>query len=270
MRDWSDDIFFLELWDELQDRARRNTSGEGLAGPLSVEDIADRTSSVVGSKEDSGALFDETAGAYRRLRIRSEGFIQDMLIHSAREALRPYGRINPWSSLASEPLEQLESLSLTAELDAPIQQLNELLSYLSKVLTQASLRRIGRQLVLYMQTFLWDNVLMRHSFSFFGAAQFTRDVGELWEAMDRYLGHGQAEVGMRKLQESLILLGLKVNADVGESKMEDGSSLGLWDVEAKMFRSNESGREVLEELGLELLTETEARNVLERRLELGR
>lgn len=89
MQDWSDDVFFLELWDELQDRARRNTTGEGLAGPMSLEDVADRTSSNVGSEEDAGGLFDETAGAYRRLRIRTESTIEDMLIYSIRDTMRP-------------------------------------------------------------------------------------------------------------------------------------------------------------------------------------
>lgn len=262
MRDWSDDVFFLDLWDELQDRARRNT-GKNLAGPMTVEAVAERTSSAVGSEEDTGALFDETAGAYRSLRVRSEGIMQDMLIHSIRETLRPYGRINPWSSLSSEPN---ASLALTAELDTTVQQVNEYLSFLSKVLAQAPLRRIVRQVALAMQTFLWDHVLMRYTFSTGGIAQFQRDVEAIWDTMDKRLGEGQGELGMRKLREALVLLGLPV-----KSEEEDGDEvkLGLWEVEKRVFRSNESGREVLEELGLEVLSESEARNVLERRIELG-
>jgi len=64
----------------------------------------------------------------------------------------------------------------------------------------------------------------------------------------------------------LILLGLE---STEESKVEDGGALGLWDVEKRIFRSNESGRQALEELGLEMLSESEARHVLERRIELG-
>lgn len=268
MRDWSDDVFFLELWDELQDRARRNTSGKGLAGPMSVEDVADRTSSAVGSEEDNGALFDETAGAYRRLRVRTEGFIQDLLIQNSREALRPYGRINPWSSLASEPSNVSTSLALTAELDAHIQQADESLSFLSKALGPAPLRRIGRQLALSLQTFFWDSILMRHSFSSSGAAQFVRDASVVWEVMDRYLGPGQAGMGMRKLRDGLVLLGLESGSGDGRQR-EEGGDWNLEDVEKKLFESNESGREVLEELGLETISENEARHVLERRIELG-
>lgn len=262
MRDWSDDIFFLELWEELQDRARANT-GKNLAGPMTVEAVAERTSSSVGSDEDTGALFDETAGAYRRLRVRSEGIMQDMLIYSIRDTLKPYARINPWSSLSSEPN---TSLALTAELDTTVQQLNEYLSLLSKVLAQAPLRRIVRQVALAIQTFLWDRVLMHYTFSRSGIAQFQRDVEVIWETINRRIGEGQGVLGMRKLKEAFTLLTLPDKAE-GDDDGEVG--LGLWEVEKRVFRSNESGREVLEELGMEVLSESEARNVLERRIELG-
>ena len=265
MRDWSDDIFFLELWDELQDRARSNVGKKPLAGPMTVEAVAERTSSTVGSEADTGALFDETAGAYKRLRIRSEGFMQEMLIHSLRETLRPYSRINPWSSLSTEPS---ASLALTAELDATVQQLDEYLSFLAKALAQAPLRRIVRQVTLAMQTFLWDRVLMQYTFSTGGIAQFQRDVDAIWETVDRWLGEGQGEIGMRRMKEGLVLLSLPAKNDEGK-EAEEEIGLDLWDVEKRVFRSNESGREVLDELGLEVLSESDARHVLERRIELG-
>lgn len=267
MQDWSDDVFFLELWDELQDRARRNATGEGLAGPMSLEDVADRTSSNVGSAEDSGGLFDETAGAYRRLRIRTESIIQDMLIYRIRDTLRQYSRINPWSSLSSESSSNPNSVALSAELDATIQQLDNYFSFLYKVLAQAPLRRIVRQLALSLQAFFWDNILMRNSFSLSGGAQLTRDLEAIWNVMDKYLGQGQGAIGMRKLKEALILLTLPISGS--ESKDEDQETVDMWEVEHKLFESNESGREVLEGLGLNVLSEADARNVLERRIELG-
>ena len=262
MRDWSDDVFFLELWDELQDRARRSAAGKNLAGPMSVEDVAERTSSAVGSQEDSGALFDETAGAYRRLRIRAEGILQDALSHTLLQSLRPYSRINPWSSLSSSD----STPSLTSELDSTIQNLNSSLSFLSSALAQGPLWRITRQVLLTVQNLLWDNVLMRNTFSKAGILHFRQDIGALWGVVDRWVGEGGGNRGMRKLGEGLVLLSLPDGIEVEEG---DVKSLSLYEVEKRIFRSNESGREVLEELGLELLSEVEARNVLERRLELG-
>ena len=275
MRDWSDDVFFLELWDELQFRARENSrSGRNIAGNMSIKDVAERTSSVIGSDEDSGALFDETASAFRRLRIRTEGIIQDLLSYNLRETLRPYGRINPWSSISYDP-ESLDAatLNITAELDAVIQQLSTYLAFLAKVLAEAPLRRVCRQNTLSMQSFLWDTVLMRNNFSTYGSAQFLRDVSSIWEVIDRYIGVGQGETGMRRLREAMELLTLPVGVEEKEGEgVEGGAGMGkavnLWDVEKRMFLSNESAREVLEELGMNALTESEARNVLERRIEL--
>ena len=272
MRDWSDDVFFLDLWDELQTRARqKDHPGESIAGPMSVEDVAGRTSNSVGSSDETGALFDETAAAYRRLRIRSEGVMQDHLVHSIRESLRPYGRVNLWTSLGTEGVSS-SSLAITAELDTVVQQLNTYLSFLSKALAEAPLRRVSRQLALSVQAFFWENILMRHSFSKYGSAQVARDVSAIWEIMDRYMGIGQRQISMRKLAEGLELLTMPLKYSQvleGENAMPTTENTEVLDVEKRMFRDNESAREVLEALGIEVLSEGEARNILEKRIELG-
>ncbi|MCJ1311402.1 RAD50-interacting protein 1 [Agyrium rufum] len=277
MRDWSDDIFFLDLWDELQTRARKKQGqSSSIAGTMSVEDVAGRTSNVVGTDEDSGALFDETANAYRKLRIRSEGVIQTHLVSSLRDSLRPYSRINPWSSIGTEGV-SLASLAITAELDNTVQQLSTYFAFLAKVFAQAPLRRIARHVAHSLQSFFWDSILMRYSFSTYGGAQLKRDVSALWEIMDRYLGNGYGGLSMRKLAEGMELLTMDLvysDENGGDTEADDPSQQeqtreAVQDVEKRMFRDNESAREVLEELGMEVLNESEARNVLEKRIELG-
>jgi len=76
----------LDIWEELQDRARQANS----IGAMSVADVAERTSKAVGGDSEGGALFDETAGWYSRLRIRSEETITETLMSNVREALRGY------------------------------------------------------------------------------------------------------------------------------------------------------------------------------------
>ncbi|KAL8831652.1 MAG: hypothetical protein Q9170_005206 [Blastenia crenularia] len=290
MRDWSDDVFFLEMWDELQDRARANSEGtrKTLAGDMSVEHVADKTSAAVGDQDASGgALFDETAGAYRQLRVRAEDILTDQFVQNVKEAMKGYGRINPWSSLSDiEEGEEDENardpqLAISAELDGAIQLLQSYLSFLASTLAQAPLRRVTRQVSLNVQAILWDQVLMRHTFSRTGAKQFERDVHGLWEVVDRYVGLGQGEMGMRRLKEGVLLLRLrnKGSAKPGWEAVENrvdeepaqGEALKLtsMEVEDRLFRSNESGREVLEELGLEVLTEGQARSVLERRVDVN-
>ena len=281
IRDWSDDVFFLDLWDELQDRARQNTGNRKLAGPMSIQHVAERTSSAVGSEEDTGALFDETAGAYRLLRVRTEDAMQAKLAYDLRESLSPYGGVNTWSSLS--PSEPSSSLALTAELDATIQLLNDFLSFLSKCLAPAPLRRIVRQVALAIQKSMWDSTLMKHTFSASGVAQFTHDVEVVWQTIDSHVGPHQGETGMRKLKEALTLLNLPETTiddtngtenvddktDADEAGDDDTTVLGLWEVDKRVHRSNASARAVLERLGLHSLTESEARGVLERRIDTG-
>ncbi|KAK4997695.1 hypothetical protein LTR66_002925 [Elasticomyces elasticus] len=290
MRDWSDDVFFLELWEELQNRAQSRSDGRNLAGPLSAQEIAKKTSSTIypansldedGDEIIQGALFDETAAAYQRLRIRSEALISETLTYNIRESLRPYSRINPWASLSSSSASSdAVSLALTAELDPTIRLLSDYLGFLSRALAKAPLRRIVRQLCSSMQSSIWDNVLMRHSFSTAGAAQLTVDIGGLCETIDRYVGDDVARSGMRKLVEGVTFLSLPVRGEITRDEQGTGSAqdnnrgasprrLGLFDAERRVFMNNENARDVLEELGMEVLSESEARHVLERRVELG-
>lgn len=272
MRDWSDDVFFLELWEELQDRARAHAGKKNLAGSMSVEQVADKTSSAVGNEDAGGALFDETAGAYRRLRIRAESIMTDQFIQDVRGSLKAYGRVNAWSALSEGESEDRDSnLAISAELDSTMQLLQSYLAFLASALAQAPLRRITRQVTLSVQTYLWDRVLMRYTFSLAGSRQFERDVQGIWEIVDRYVGAGQGEMGMRRLAEGLVLLRIP-SGSRGEGNGDtegEGKFLRLGDVGESLFRSNEAGREVLEELGLEVLSESEARSVLERRIDLG-
>ncbi|KAL8708042.1 MAG: hypothetical protein Q9220_007038 [cf. Caloplaca sp. 1 TL-2023] len=269
MRDWSDDVFFLELYEELQDRIRANTEGpqKNLGGNMKVEFVANKTSAaVLGAQEEesSGALFDETAGFYRRLRVSTENALTNAFVQQVRDSLKPYGKINAWSTLLSPAAgdESSMALSSSAELDGPISLLHSYLSFLAGVLGQAPLRRIVRQIMLSVQSFLWEHVLMLYSFSETGVRQFQRDVQSVCETVDRCVGAGQAEMGMRRLREGLLLLGLKNGS-------QEGGGMTLVDVERELFRDNESGRAVLEELGLEVLGVIEARAIVKRRIDLG-
>ncbi|KAK4889906.1 hypothetical protein LTR27_011329 [Elasticomyces elasticus] len=300
MRDWSDDVFFVEMWDELQDRARNRDQISSKLGGL--QEIQSKTSAAVGEEDGGegvqGALFDETAAAYHGLRVRSEGIIVDTLTTNLREALKPYGRIVTWASLSSSTA----GGSISAELDPTLRLVAEYFTFLSRAVGKVALRRISRHVCLAIQTYIWDNVLVRHTFSTAGATQLATDVRALCEDLDRFIGAGQAQVGMRRLLEGVTLVGLPVRGEIqralpsrsgmdGEDMDDDGAAawgemddndedgkgadagepkkLGLFEVERQVFMDNESARHVLEQLGLEVISEGDARAVLERRVELG-
>jgi hypothetical protein len=127
------------------------------------------------------------------------------------------------------------------------------------------------------------------------------DLAAICRVVDAAAGSGVAEAGLRKCLEGAQLVGLPVKGgksqtDAQSSTADDGGEdweawggevaetaevessgdtrtgneeLGLWEVEKRLFADNQSAREVLEDLNMELLSETEARAVLGRRVELA-
>ena len=129
-----------------------------------------------------------------------------------------------------------------------------------------------------MQTFIWDSVVLRHSFSAAGASQLASDVYHICGVVDSAISvqapaQGEARRTIKKLNEGLTLLSLKIKPQNGPDESQDvqhdePKELGLWEVERKLFANNESAREVLNELDIDTLTEAEARAVLEKRVEI--
>ncbi|KAF2814249.1 RINT-1 family protein-like protein [Mytilinidion resinicola] len=287
MRDWSEDIFFIELWDELRERAQRSTSpSHGLGADLSIADVAGKTSTTVtegGADADNGALFDETAEAYRKLRIRSEGIIVDVLSSKVRETLRAYRGINPWATLSGS---STTILSPTAELDPLLDTLRTSFSFLSRALAPAPLRRIVRLVLGVADQVVSDAVVNRHTFSIHGGRQLQADLTAVIQVVETAVGskgEGVAGIGLRLWAEGCKLLGLPVKGSVRagggdeweawDDEAEEGGgrgdTLGLWEVEKRLFADNQSARVVLEELGIEALQVPEARAVIRRRVEIA-
>ena len=288
MRDWSDDVFFLELWEELQERVKTRDRISRNLGEL--QEIKQKTSAAVGDDESNGALqgalFDETATSYQSLRIRSEGVLVETLTYNIREALRPYARIATWASLSSATA----SGAISAELEPTLRLLSEYFGFLSKAIGMTALRRMSKQVAHSIQSFIWDNVLIRHSFSTAGATRLSVDVSAICTNIDRYVGNGQARLGMRKLVEGVALISLPIRSEIphvqpsstgddedmtawedtdGHTEEDGFKTMGLFEVERLVFMDNESARHALEQLGLESLSESDARAVLEKRIELG-
>jgi RAD50-interacting protein 1 len=326
MSDWSDDVFFLEMWDELQDRARQNTDANGTVGrDLNTSAVASRTSSKIAQQPanmddgdtKTGALFDETASAYRRLRLKAEDQINELLTNAIITSLRPYTKITGWASLSPS-----DTLTPTSTLDPTLHLLSTFLPFLAKCLAPSPLRRAVRHLCLVIQKYLLDKMLLHQSFSTSGAAQFKTDVTSIERVVDACTRFpGDAARAMDRLKEGIQLLGLPIeptgqhtdstnpspakddpdvdtdigagwgfetgdtdedededtgetdvaqtNPDPDSSSSSPASPLSLWTVEKRLFASNESARAVLAQLGFDTLSETEARAVLRRRVEVA-
>lgn len=139
------------------------------------------------------------------------------------------------------------------------------LDFLQQALGTAPFRRVWRGALEKLQELLWADVLMRQSFTTFGAAQFARDVGAVVSLAERYLPSGAGHLS--GLQEGLVLLNLPVVDADGDGDGRDGRRLMLKEASDRVFTDNTEAKKVLEELGIEGLTPANARNILQRRVE---
>ena len=85
--------FFLDIWDELQDGSSNQDRDRQISDDMTVQDVANKTSSAVISGDEDGALFDETAGAYKLLQERAEEMIVEHISNSVLEELKAYSRM---------------------------------------------------------------------------------------------------------------------------------------------------------------------------------
>jgi hypothetical protein len=303
MSDWNDDVFFLELWDGLQYRAKTNSGIRASVGnDLQVDEVAAKTSTTIKSNganadldaDDGSGLFDQTASAYRRLRERSEEEILRVLDVNVRAALRPYSKYAQWSSLSETPSD-VAALTPSVMLDGFFETTAVLLGYLAKVLAPVPLRRVTKHFASSVQREIYDNVLMYHTFSAAGASQLQRDLSAIQESIENNSKlRGSVGASMRRLEEAVFLLSLDASksshsnahdgdedgwgfdeddqdaaADTNPSRDTLEDDRGLWEVEKHVFESNEAARKALADMGLYQLTEAEARNILKRRVELN-
>jgi len=267
IREWSNETFFIELWAELQYKIQHKGD---IKGGISIDHPMNQAND---SNDDlNGGLFDETATSYGRLQTRCEETIIDTITYDLRTALKPFGKVNTWASMSVNT----SATSLTAELEPAMRLIDEYLGYLGKVMSRAPLRRITRKIGQTFQGFVWDSIIQRYIFSITGAVQLLSDVKGIGQIIDRHIGANEGIASLRKLTEALQLLTLPVRAGTvegsiarAEDEPELKHNLGLWQVERRIFQSNESARELLDSFGLVLLTQIEARDVIKRRVELG-
>lgn len=299
MTDWSDDVFFLELWEELQDRASQNTGNNRSVGRgLSVEEVAAKTSSSIRNvdemlESDGGALFDETAGAYRRLRESSEAEIVRLLQVNARNSLKAFQALGVWASLSTTVSDPTQ-ISPSSALDSFSQIMTPLLQFLAKASAPTSLRRVAKQLCHTIQEDIYDRLLLRNNFSAAGANQLKRDVIAICSIIDSSLRMpGESERHLIKLYEAMKVLSLPikssrggqsaVNAEQDEWGFDDEDDAaqggiieemeeddwGLWQAEKAIFADNASARAALQSMDLNDLSEGDARNIIRRRIEIN-
>lgn len=143
----------------------------------------------------------------------------------------------------------------------PIQVLKRNLKFLSSALSTAVDRRVWREALEKLQDMLWADVLMKHSFTTLGAAQFVRDLQAIASLVDQHIAGVSAALSTLEDGARVLSLPLEANDD------DDRTTMSLQQASDRFFIDNMEAKKALEELGVETLTPANARNIVQKRVE---
>ncbi|KAG8803228.1 hypothetical protein FRC16_006461 [Serendipita sp. 398] len=146
MQNWGEQLFYLELWKEINDRASLREKARGhMSLPNPTPD------SVV-----EGTLFDELIAQYDTLTARSEDLIVQHVVSETDSALRPHVA-SPWTT-ASE-----EGSVLPSTLLVPVTALQQQLAFISTILPATSVTILYRRICSSISSFLVERMVLQHS-----------------------------------------------------------------------------------------------------------
>ncbi|KAK9313003.1 TIP-1 family-domain-containing protein [Lipomyces starkeyi] len=132
LTDWGEDIFFLELYEELNRRASESKLNKI---PKELEGIS--TKRLPDALEEDGTIFDEIIKAYDALRTRAENLI---IKHLSREVQKAYKTDSAFrQSVKSKD-------GLVADLFNSSASIAEMIAFLARALSQTSFARVSRAL----------------------------------------------------------------------------------------------------------------------------
>lgn len=259
LKDWSNEEFFVDLWDQLQARAHKSVDQGNLAGGMSHDEVKDRTSKTVGTGDNDGVLFDETIKAYCVRRTAAQDLLIEAVVRSHADSFRPYIQRAQWTVISEDPAAvDPYLLAITAELDEPLRVIKRNFDFLARTLSTATFRRVVRKALDSLQDSLWGDILRKNKFTALGAAQFLRDLHAVFAMVDRYVPDCSSST-MGTIADAVKLLNLPLEAEEG--------GLSLSQASHRVFTDNQEARKVLEELDIETLEPVNARMILQRRVE---
>ncbi|KAG6040347.1 hypothetical protein E4U41_000853 [Claviceps citrina] len=277
LTEWSDETFFILLWEELHARDAQQSKRSSAASGLASLDIPGRIPDTSTEGKIDGGIFDETVSAFSSRRQAAEQLLVNALVDGHAKAFRSYINNVQWTTVGDAAIldDPFQQTSVTSELDEPLRVLQRDLEFLARALSTAAFRRIWHQALTRLQDLLWNGILLKQSFTTLGAAQFARDCGAIFSLVERFVPNGSA--ALESLREGLRLLNLPTETATAADSAHKGvdvdgddneaAALTLKQASDRAFTNNDEARKVLDELRLEALTPVNARYILQRRVE---
>ncbi|CAK5280068.1 unnamed protein product, partial [Mycena citricolor] len=145
MKGWGEDLFFLELWTEINHRPALRAQVQHLHCLPEP--------SAVGSTDPEDAIFDELVGRYDRLAIRAEDMIVLQICGEVEGGLRAH-----FSSTQSP--NPNDDIALSQSLLSPLAVLSTLLKYLQTILPLATLTVLYRRIAARLAEHIFQRQIM--------------------------------------------------------------------------------------------------------------
>ncbi|KAI9643312.1 hypothetical protein NHQ30_007931 [Ciborinia camelliae] len=252
--------FFVDLYTRLDERAQNVHPESAIAGPYTCSQLKLSTSLKLGTGE--GSIFDTTIQAFKKIRNNAGDLLQQAIKYSFQATFRPYITQAQWTTVGQDPQSTYytSSLTISAELDQPLQIMKEKLAYLEKTISYPAFMRIWRQAISALEDLLFNEVLLRQDFTTLGAARFSQDLKGIQSIIGAYLPLDNSTFMMSRLTQGIALLNLPI-----EASDEEGMSLS--EAAEKIYAGREFCEGVLARLHLDLLDNPSARQIILRRVE---
>ncbi|POS83830.1 hypothetical protein EPUL_002759 [Erysiphe pulchra] len=258
IKEWINDEFFIVLYDQLQSRVASTDSTAKVASNKMASELIECTSKAVGYDND-GSLFDTTLETFERQRKRAESLITQAIKYDLPNIFRPYLTKSQWTTVGEVSLLESTSILITPELDLPLQVLQTYVQFLHRVLADAPFRRIIREVIKKLQDLLFYELLLNQDFTLLGSVRFSQDITAILSLINFSLSSkSQVPFDMPLLREGALLLSLS-------DSIEDANN-SFSGVSKAIFSTNQEATQTLKKLGITHLSNSDARTVLERRI----
>ncbi|APA14121.1 hypothetical protein sscle_12g088910 [Sclerotinia sclerotiorum 1980 UF-70] len=255
------EMFFVELYFQLDDRARNVHPESAIAGPITCSQLQLSTSLKLGTGE--GTIFDTAIHGFKKIRSNAGDLLQRAIKYPIPADFRAYFTQAQWTTVGQDSqsiAHFTSSLTISAELDQPLQIMKEKMAYLEKTISFPAFMRIWRHAVSALEDLLFNEVLLKQDFTTLGAARFAQDLKGIQSIIGAYLPLENTVFMMPRLTEGAALLNLPI-------EVSDMETLSLSEAAEKIYAGREECEEVLAKLHMKMLDNPTARQIILRRVE---